>query len=52
VLDGGTGNDVLRGGGALNWYGQAYDGYGEGDTYRFGRGDGHDTVIEDSWLQG
>jgi VCBS repeat-containing protein len=51
VLDGGAGNDVMHGGGALNWYGQAYDGYGEGDTYRFGRGDGHDFVIEDSWAQ-
>ncbi|MGH8760464.1 MAG: calcium-binding protein, partial [Burkholderiales bacterium] len=38
VLDGGAGNDVLRGGGAL-WNNQAYDGNGEGDTYRFGQGD-------------
>ena len=51
VLDGGAGNDALRGGGSVGWNNQAYDGYGEGDTYRFGRGDGHDTVIEDSWLQ-
>jgi Ca2+-binding RTX toxin-like protein len=51
ILDGGAGNDVLRGGGAL-WGNHAYDSYGEGDTYRFGRGDGHDTIIEDSWLQG
>jgi Ca2+-binding RTX toxin-like protein len=48
VLDGGAGNDVLRGGGM--WGNQVYDSHGEGDTYRFGRGDGHDTIIEDSWL--
>ncbi|MCL5770151.1 MAG: hypothetical protein M1588_02390, partial [Planctomycetes bacterium] len=39
VLDGGAGNDELRGG------------IGS-DTYRFGRGDGNDTIIEDSWQQG
>jgi len=36
LLDGGPGNDELRGG-------------PDSDTYRFGRGDGHDTIIEDSW---
>jgi hypothetical protein len=39
VLDGGAGNDELRGGTGS-------------DTYRFGQGDGHDTIIEDSWQQG
>ncbi|WP_205205206.1 calcium-binding protein, partial [Azonexus hydrophilus] len=39
VLDGGTGDDVLEGGAGS-------------DTYRFGRGDGHDTIIEDSWIVG
>ncbi len=39
VLDGGAGNDELRGGVGS-------------DTYRFGRGDGHDTIIEDSWSAG
>ncbi|MHC2997204.1 calcium-binding protein, partial [Tepidiphilus sp. HLB4] len=52
ILDGGAGNDVLRGGGAIGWGNQVYDGNGEGDTYRFGRGDGHDTILEDSWQQG
>jgi Ca2+-binding RTX toxin-like protein len=49
VLDGGAGDDVLRGGGGL-WGNQAYDWNGEGDTYLFGRGDGQDTIIDDSWL--
>lgn len=48
ILDGGAGNDVLRGGGVIGWGNQV----GEGDTYRFGRGDGHDTIIEDSWVTG
>ncbi|WP_165442769.1 putative Ig domain-containing protein [Comamonas kerstersii] len=39
LLDGGTGNDELHGGSGS-------------DTYRFGRGDGHDTIIEDSWISG
>lgn len=39
VLDGGAGSDELRGGTGS-------------DTYHFGRGDGHDTIIEDSWQQG
>jgi VCBS repeat-containing protein len=52
ILDGGVGNDVLRGGGVIGRGNQVYDGNGEGDTYRFGRGDGHDTIIEDSWQQG
>ena len=51
VLDGGVGDDVLRGGGVL-WGNQVYDLNGESDTYRFGRGDGNDTLIEDSWQQG
>lgn len=51
ILDGGAGNDVLRGGGARS-NNQVYDWNGEGDTYRFGRGDGHDTIIDDSWLPG
>lgn len=38
VLDGGEGDDALEGGAGS-------------DTYRFGRGDGHDTIIEDSWQQ-
>ena len=52
TLDGGAGNDVLRGGGVIRRGTQVHDGNGEGDTYRFGRGDGHDTIIEDSWVQG
>lgn len=52
ILDGGAGNDVLRGGGIIGWGNQMYDGSGEGDTYRFGRGDGHDTILEHSWQQG
>lgn len=51
VLDGGAGNDVLRGGGVRDYYGSFYDGAGAADTYRFGRGDGQDSIIEDSWLQ-
>ncbi|MBT9464373.1 calcium-binding protein [Hydrogenophaga sp.] len=39
VIDGGAGNDLLRGG----------DG---SDTYRYGRGDGHDTISEDTWTPG
>lgn len=39
LLDGGEGDDHLRGG------------FGS-DTYRFGRGDGHDTISEDSWVAG
>ncbi|MHB1691923.1 MAG: putative Ig domain-containing protein [Thiomonas sp.] len=35
-LSGGAGNDQLRGGTG-------------NDTYVFGRGDGHDAIIEDSW---
>ena len=52
ILDGGAGNDVLRGGGVIGWGNQMSDGNGEGDTYRFGRGDGNDTVIDDSWMAG
>ncbi|MBI5780046.1 MAG: putative Ig domain-containing protein [Rhodocyclales bacterium] len=39
VLDGGAGDDDLRGSTGS-------------DTYRFGRGDGNDTLIEDSWMTG
>ncbi len=39
VLDGGAGNDELTGGTGS-------------DTYRYGRGDGHDIIIEDSWIAG
>ncbi|SMB26121.1 protein of unknown function [Sterolibacterium denitrificans] len=39
VIDGGAGDDVLEGGTGS-------------DTYRFGRGDGHDLIIEDTWIQG
>lgn len=51
VVDGGAGKDELRGGGKINgaWI---YDGNGEGDTYRFGRGDGDDTLIDYSWQLG
>ncbi|CAD5377721.1 conserved hypothetical protein [Pseudomonas sp. OF001] len=52
ILDGGAGNDVLRGGGAIGWGNQVYESFDEGDTYRFGRGDGNDSIIEDSWQQG
>ena len=49
VLEGGSGNDTLWGsrgsdtltGGAGN---DALDGYDGSDTYRFGRGDGQDTI--------
>ncbi|WP_172955071.1 calcium-binding protein [Sterolibacterium denitrificans] len=51
ILDGGAGNDVLRGGGMMDASGWIYDNDGAGDTYRFGRGDGHDLIIENSWGQ-
>jgi VCBS repeat-containing protein len=38
-LVGGTGNDESHGGGGS-------------DTYRYGRGDGHDTVVDDTWTPG
>ncbi len=50
ILDGGAGNDVLRGGGVIGWDGRPYDESAEGDTYRFGRGDGNDIVMDDSWM--
>lgn len=50
VLDGGAGDDVLRGGAIRSTNGQFLDLNDAGDTYRFGRGDGHDTVIENSWV--
>lgn len=54
ILAGGAGNDTLTGatggdtldGGAGN---DELMGRTGGDTYRFGRGDGHDTIIENSW---
>ncbi|MDR0777352.1 MAG: putative Ig domain-containing protein [Azonexus sp.] len=39
TLDGGAGDDTLRGGTGS-------------DTYLFGRGDGHDTIIDYSWVPG
>jgi Ca2+-binding RTX toxin-like protein len=48
TLMGGAGNDVLDGGAGND---QLHGGTGS-DTYRFGRGDGHDTIIEDSWITG
>ncbi|MFZ5659601.1 MAG: putative Ig domain-containing protein [Pseudomonadota bacterium] len=52
ILDGGAGNDVLRGNVGAGWNGSFYDVSSEGDTYRFGRGDGHDTIVENSWQPG
>lgn len=55
VLDGGMGNDRLYGGRAVdNGYGLYGDHgeLGEGDVYRFGRGDGHDLIADYSWQQG
>ena len=46
ALEGGAGNDLLIGGDESNgtWNGtNNYSGYGN-DTYRFGRGDGQDTI--------
>ncbi|OJX05334.1 MAG: hypothetical protein BGO72_14040 [Burkholderiales bacterium 70-64] len=60
VLSGGAGNDILDGGAGDDLLYGGIDPSREsnprafsngGDTYRFGRGDGHDTIIEDSWLQ-
>ncbi|WP_332752374.1 calcium-binding protein [Hydrogenophaga sp.] len=39
VLDGGAGNDHLLGASGS-------------DTYRYGRGDGHDAITEDTWTPG
>jgi len=39
VIDGGAGNDLLRGASGS-------------DTYRYGRGDGDDTVADDTWTPG
>lgn len=48
VLIGGSGDDVLDGGaGDDEMHGEIGS-----DIFRFGRGDGHDTYIEDSWIQG
>ncbi|HND28283.1 MAG TPA: calcium-binding protein, partial [Pseudomonadales bacterium] len=53
TLDGGAGNDLLRGSGTRQRDGWIHDTSADqiGDSYRFGRGDGHDTVIADSWQQ-
>ncbi|MCP5338371.1 MAG: putative Ig domain-containing protein [Pseudomonadales bacterium] len=51
ILDGGAGNDVLYGGADLTPSGVIRENDGSGDAYRFGRGDGHDIVIDDSWLE-
>ncbi len=55
VLDGGSGNDQLYGGltsgNRYMSYGN-YPEYGEGDVYRFGRGDGHDRIVDYSWQRG
>lgn len=51
ILDGGPGNDLLYGGADLTQNGLIRENDGSGDTYRFGRGDGHDIVIDDSWLK-
>ncbi|MFN4264433.1 MAG: putative Ig domain-containing protein [Aquabacterium sp.] len=48
ILDGGSGDDILHGGGVLDEWNRIVDISGA-DTYRFGRGDGHDTIIEESW---
>ena len=47
-LTGGDGNDLLSGGAGNDVLTGQYG----GDTYVFGRGDGQDTIIEDSWIQG
>ena len=44
-LYGGVGNDLLDGGAGND---QLYGDIGS-DTYRFGRGDGQDTIVESSW---
>ncbi|MDO8311647.1 MAG: calcium-binding protein, partial [Sideroxyarcus sp.] len=49
VLDGGAGNDVLHGNADRDLSNKAYEADGDGDSYRFGRGDGHDTIIDTSW---
>lgn len=52
ILDGGSADDILRGN-SVEWGGSyVYEAGNEADTYRFGRGDGHDTVIDDSWSTG
>ncbi|MFZ5594486.1 MAG: calcium-binding protein [Pseudomonadota bacterium] len=62
VIDGGAGDDLLMG--ATGWDSIYENGQwvraersltprvssNGNDTYRFGRGDGHDTLIEGSWL--
>lgn len=50
VLEGSAGNDILQGGAVQDEWGQVYSGDGSGDVYRFGRGGGHDIIIEESWL--
>jgi VCBS repeat-containing protein len=48
ILTGGVGNDVLDGGAGND---ELHAGSGS-DTYRFGKGDGLDTINENSWQQG
>ena len=48
TLIGGAGNDVLEGAAGND---NLSGGTGS-DTYQFGRGDGHDTITEDSWTTG
>lgn len=48
TLIGGAGNDVLEGAAGND---NLSGGTGS-DTYQFGRGDGHDTITEDSWATG
>ncbi|MDM7943902.1 MAG: calcium-binding protein [Hydrogenophaga sp.] len=57
ILFGGAGDDQLHGQGADDWLvgGAGNDhlmGGAGSDTYRFGRGDGNDTITEDTWTPG
>jgi Ca2+-binding RTX toxin-like protein len=47
-LDGSSGNDSLDGGSGDD----RLEGDQGSDTYRYGRGDGHDTIAEDTWAEG
>jgi Ca2+-binding RTX toxin-like protein len=53
TLDGGAGDDVLQGK-VVSQYAFAYRSFNDidavGDTYRFGRGDGHDRIVDAAWL--
>lgn len=48
ILDGGAGNDTLRGNADASIYNSMniYEYGNQGDIYRFGYGDGHDTIID------